>query len=61
MYRILSWMFCAVLLFNAVTDHSLIALCGNIAVLFLLVVAAPFLWELSMEDDDAELEDGTDD
>jgi hypothetical protein len=53
-------MFCAILLFNAVTGHSLIALCGGIAVLFLLQVAAPFLLALSFEDD-PELEDETDD
>ena len=60
MYRILSWIFCLTLLFNAIKGHSLIFLCGSVAVLFLLIVAVPFLWALSMEDD-AELKDGTDD
>jgi len=61
MYQIVSWIFCLTLFINAIRGHSLISLSGSVAILFVLVVAAPFLWELSMEDDDAELEDGTDD
>ena len=58
MYQILSWIFCLTLLFNAIKGHSFISLCGSVAVLFVLVVVAPYIWALSMESD-AELEDGT--
>lgn len=51
MYRILSWMFCINLFYHAAVNHSIIALCGGIAVLFLLMVAAPFLLSLPIEDD----------
>jgi hypothetical protein len=40
--------------------NSLSSLCGSIAVLFMLVVVAPYLWELC-EKEDVEIEDIKDD
>ena len=60
MFRALSWMFCINLFYQTAAGHSIIALCGGVVVLFLLMVAAPFLLALPFEDD-ADVSDANED